>query len=121
VRYYFDTYALIELLKREDFLRYAAKGFATSRWNLAELLVIDLREHGEAAARRHFQRFLGACEDPTDEDLLRAALFREEQRKHRRLLSFVDALGYVLARRLSLRFLTGDRAFRGLANVVLVP
>ena len=118
MRYFFDTYALIELLARKDFLRYSAKGFVTSRWNLAELLVVDLREHGEAAARQHFRRFLGACEDPTDEDLFQAALFREAQRKRKRMLSYVDALGYVLARRLSLRFLTGDQAFRGLPHVL---
>jgi len=120
VRYYFDTYALIELLARRDFLRYSAKGFRTSRWNLAELLVVDLREHGEAIARRHFQRFLGACEEPTDEDLFQAAVFREAQRERKRLLSYVDALGYVLARRQSLRFLTGDQAFRGLPHVLFV-
>lgn len=118
--YYFDTYALIELLRRPDFSRYAAKGLTTSRWNLAELLALDVREHGEASARRHFRRFLGACQDPTDEDLLRAAVFREEQRRKRRLLSYVDALGYVLARRLSLRFLTGDDAMEGLPNVLFV-
>ena len=120
MRYFFDTYALIELLARKDFVRFSAKGFVTSRWNLAELLVVDLRERDEAAARRHFQRFLGACEEPTDEDLFQAAVFREAQRKRRRLLSYVDALGYVLARRMSLRFLTGDDAFRGLPHVLFV-
>jgi len=79
-----------------------------------------LREHDEAAARRHFARFLGACQEPSDEDLFKAAVFREAQRRRRRLLSYVDALGYVLARRLSLRFLTGDDAFRGLPNVLFV-
>ena len=118
MRCFFDTYALVELLRRNDFLKYSAKGLVTTRWNLAELLVVDLREHDEAAARRHFQRFLGACEEPTDEDLFQAALFREAQRKRKRQLSYVDALGYVLARRLSLRFLTGDDAFRGLPHVL---
>jgi predicted nucleic acid-binding protein len=120
VRYYFDTYALIEFLGRREFLRYSAKGFVTSKWNLAELLVIDVREHGESVARRHFRRFLAACEEPMDEDLLQAAVFREGERRRKRSLSFVDALGYVLARRLRLRFLTGDEAFRGLAHVLFV-
>lgn len=120
MRYYFDTYALIEFLRRREFLRYSAKGFVTSRWNLAELLVIDVREHGDLIARRHFQRFLAACEDPTDEDLFQAAVFRERQRRRRRSLSFVDALGYRLARRLKLRFLTGDEAFQGLPGVLFV-
>ena len=120
MRCFFDTYALIALLRRKDFVRYSAKGFATSRWNLAELLVFDLREHDEVAARRHFQRFLGACETPTDDDLFHAAVFREAQPRRRRQLSYVDALGYVLARRLKLRFLTGDDAFRGLPGVLFV-
>ena len=120
MRYYFDTYALVELLRRKDFLRYSAKGLVTSRWNLAELLVFDLREHDEAVARRHFARFLGACQDVSDEDLFQAAVFREAQRRRSRLLSYVDALGYVLARRLSVRFLTGDDAFRGLPGVLFV-
>ena len=118
MRYYFDTYALIEFLRRREFLRYSAKGFVTSRWNLAELLVVDLREHGESIARRHFQRFLTACEEPTDEDLFQAAVLRDRERRRRRPLSFVDALGYVLARRLRLRFLTGDEALRGLPGVL---
>ena len=92
----------------------------TSRWNLAEMLVFELREHDEAHARRRFQRFLGACQEPADEDLFEAAVFREKQRGRRRKLSYVDALGYVIARRLSLRFLTGDDAFRGLPNVLFV-
>jgi len=112
-RYYFDMYALVELLRRKDFVRYSAKGLVTSRWNLAELLVFDLREHDGTVGRRHFARFLGRCQDPADEDLFQAAVFRESQRRRRRHLSYVDALGYVLARRLSLRFLTGDDAFRG--------
>ncbi len=120
MRYFFETYALIELLGRKSFLRYSAKGLATSRWNLAELLPFDLREHDETAARKHFARFLGACQEPTDQDLFQAAVFREAQRRRRRILSYVDALGYVLARRLSLRFLTGDDAFRGLPNVLFV-
>ena len=96
------------------------KGVATSRWNLAELLVVDLREHGERIARRHFQRFRSACQEPTDDDLFGAAVFRETQRHRKRLLSFVDALGYVLAQRMKLRFLTGDEAFRGLKGVLFV-
>jgi len=34
--------------------------------------------------------------------------------------SFIDCVGYVLAKENNLIFLTGDRAFRGMMNVELV-
>jgi len=35
-------------------------------------------------------------------------------------LSYVDALGYTIAKAHNLRFLTGDAAFEGIANVEFV-
>ncbi len=35
-------------------------------------------------------------------------------------ISYVDAIGYSLAQRRKLRFLTGDRAFKGLPGVAFV-
>ena len=116
---FFDTYALIEFLGgRQEFRRHAAQGIVTTRWNLAELLVVDLRDRGEDAARNDFRRFLGACADVKDEDLWDAARFRHEKRRRGRRFSFPDALGYTVARRLGLRFVTGDDPFRGLPGVL---
>jgi len=116
---FFDTYALIEFLGgRPEFRRHAARGILSTRWNLAELLVLDFRDRGEEAARKDFRRFLGACTEVEDDDLWDAARFRDSQRHRRRKFSYPDPLGYTVARRLGLRFVTGDDAFRGLPGVL---
>ena len=117
--HFFDTYALVEFLGgREEFRRHAAHGFVITRWNLAELLLLDIRERGEEVARKDFRRLLGACTDVKDEDLWNAARFWKEQRRVHRKFSFPDSLGYVVARRLAIRFVTGDDEFRGLPGVL---
>ncbi|MFA5861732.1 MAG: PIN domain-containing protein [Candidatus Thermoplasmatota archaeon] len=54
--------------------------------------------------------------DPTDDDLIEAAKLK---RVHPRM-SAQDALGYMLARREGLLFLTGDTAFRKMTGVEFV-
>ena len=44
--------------------------------------------------------------------------FRAESKS--RDLSYVDCIGYVIAMRNNIRFLTGDRQFRNLPNVTFV-
>ena len=61
-----------------------------------------------------------AVVQPRDEDYVEASALRLELRRQGRNLSLVDALGYVLARRLGVPFLTGDRAFEGLDGVEYV-
>lgn len=57
---------------------------------------------------------------PTDEDYAEASALRIELKRRSRNLSLVDALGYVLAKRLKIPFLTGDREFRELDGVEYV-
>lgn len=57
---------------------------------------------------------------PTDEDYVEASVLRIELRKRGKNLSLIDALGYVLAQRLGIPFLTGDREFRDLEGVEYV-
>ena len=53
----------------------------------------------------------------TDEDYAEASALRIELKKQDKNLSLIDALGYVLAKRLRILFLTGDREFKDLDNV----
>ena len=57
---------------------------------------------------------------PTDEDYAEASALRIELKKRGRNLSLIDALGYVLAKRLGIPFLTGDREFKDLDGVEYV-
>jgi len=57
---------------------------------------------------------------PTDEDYVEASALRIELKKQGKNLSLIDALGYVLAKRLGIPFLTGDRDFENLDRVEYV-
>ncbi len=93
--------------------RYLAAELRTSVWNLVELYLAILRDRGEIEAQRQFARFRTILVDPEDGWLFEAM----ELKVRRPKLSYADAIGYTAARRIGARFLTGDEAFRRLADV----
>ena len=122
-RYYADTYALVEILKGNPaYERYAMEELVTSEFNMLELAYALRRDYGEERAieiLRIVRAFITIAQ-PRDEDYARASTLRLELRKQGRNLSLIDALGYVLAKRLNIRFLTGDREFKDLEGVEYV-
>ena len=56
---------------------------------------------------------------PIDLDVIPAAMDFKLANKAKRV-SYADAIGYQLAKKYGVKFLTGDRAFKGLANVDFV-
>ena len=122
-RYYADTYALVEILKGNPaYERYAGEELITSEFNMLELAYALTRDYGEEKAveiLRIVRAFI-AIVQPRDEDYARASTLRLELRRQGRNLSLIDALGYVFAKRLNIRFLTGDREFKGLDGVEYV-
>jgi len=93
--------------------RYLAAELRTSVWNLVELYLASLRDRGEAEARRHFARFRTLAVVAEEEWLFEAMALKVRRPK----LSYADTIGYTMARRLGARFLTGDEAFRRMADV----
>jgi len=49
-----------------------------------------------------------------------AMKFRLKMKRKMKDLSYVDALGYQIANRMNIPFLTGDMAFEGVSNVEFV-
>ena len=82
-------------------------------WNLVELYLALLRNHGETEAQRQFRRFQSILVDPEDAWLFEAMALKVRRPK----LSYADAIGYTAARQTGARFLTGDEAFRRLPDV----
>ena len=119
-RYYADTYALVEILKGNPaYERYAMEELITSEFNMLELAYALTRDYGEERAvetLRIVRAFITIAQ-PRDKDYARASTLRLELRKQGRNLSLIDALGYVLAKRLNIRFLTGNREFKDLDGV----
>lgn len=118
--YFFDTYALVALATGEPaYSPYRGLPVVCERYNLLELAYKTHMAGGPDRARRALKRVHAKLLEPRRDQLLRAAALKASPEG--KGLSYVDALGYVLAGEHGLRFLTGDRAFRDLPNVEFVP
>ncbi|MBS3143073.1 PIN domain-containing protein [Candidatus Woesearchaeota archaeon] len=115
--FFFDTYALIEMLKgNPNYDAYTSAILITGRLNLMELYYYFLRERNEPRGRKAFLDLRAFCVAFSDDELMEACHLRRTIKK----ASYVDALGYVLAKRCRARFLTGDPAFKGVEDVEFV-
>ena len=119
VAYFFDTYAMIELIKTNpSYAVFLEEPVTTTKFNLAEVFYILLSEMGEEKARTEFAKFKDFEVDVTDEILIKAMKFRLKNKK--KGFSYTDCIGYIFALENKLKFLTGDDAFKGLENVEFV-
>lgn len=119
--YFFDTYALYEIVLGNKAYEIYTKNVLviTTVFNLMELHYILLRTQGKDEAEKAFQRFREFC-IPFDDALIKEAnAFRLQH--YRRDLSYVDCIGYMLAKRQGAEFLTGDPQFESFENVEFVP
>ena len=119
--HYADTYALVEILRGNPAYKSYTR-LVTSEFNLLELAYAVTRDYGEDIALQVLDEVRKniVIIYPDDRDYVEAALFKISQRRAGRNVSLVDALGYVLAKKIGVPFLTGDKAFKGLENVEYV-
>lgn len=121
--YYYDLYAIIEFLdKNQKYKAYFTehKGILTIL-NLMEVSYSLQKHFGFKSTIEHLESFLPFVInfDLADVDAamkLKLALERNEKLN----ISYVDALGYHLAKKHRVLFLTGDRHFEDLDNVEFV-
>ena len=117
---FFDTYALFEIIKKnKNYAPYIKSvGVVTTILNLMELHYALLRTAGKEEADKHFDRLLSFITDISHEVVKEANEFKLLHKK--RKLSYVDCIGYVIARNMNVLFLTGDNQFKGLIGVEFV-
>ena len=114
--FFFDTYAIFEILQGSPpYKAFALGDGLTTIFNLAELNYAAKRQ-GKAEADHWVRECASSLTDVTVTDVMEAMSLRVM----RRALSIPDAIGYVVAKRLGLRFLTGDKEFRDMDNVEFV-
>jgi predicted nucleic acid-binding protein len=119
VKHFFDTYALIEIVRNNPaYVKFLDEIVTTTKFNLVELFYAILSERGELSAREIFTKFKDAETEITDEILFKAMLFRLKNKKLN--LSYADCIGYVFAMQNEMKFLTGDNAFKDMENVEFV-
>lgn len=118
--YFFDTYALFEILhENENYLKYSKDiSIITTKLNLMELHYALLRLYDEEKAEEAFDFYNKFCIDFDDEDIKETNKFRLKNKTKK--LSYIDSLGYILARKLNAKFLTGDNQFKNLEGVEFV-
>jgi hypothetical protein len=118
--HFFDTYALYQIGKGINsylpFVKHAQP--KTTLMNLYEMYYIFCKEGQERIAEQFFERLLPHCIEILPEDVKNAAIFRLKHIKHD--FSYIDALGYCIALRKGLLFLTGDDAFKNFEQVTFI-
>ena len=119
--YFFDTYALLEIFYgNERYRKYIDEDVITTKLNLMEIYYHLLREEGEDFANQYYDETVEYAIDFDDRDIKESMRFRLNMKKVKKNLSYVDALGYVIAEKLGIKFLTGDNAFENMDNVEYV-
>ncbi|MBU0929841.1 MAG: PIN domain-containing protein [Nanoarchaeota archaeon] len=120
IKYYFDTYALYEFcIGNENYKKYFEKyDVVTINFNLIELFYALLKNFGLYKAREYYNMFKSFTIKIPDEVIEKAMIFRLENKKQD--LSYVDCLGYILAKENNLIFLTGDKEFEKIEGVEFV-
>ena len=118
-RFFFDTYAIIEMIKgNPNYRKYLNKDLITSDMNLFELHLHLMREFGRELATTIIEECYEKVIEFDIIDIENTTQFKIENSNLRP--SIPDSLGYNLAKRHGLSFLTGDKAFEGMENVEFV-
>ena len=115
--FFFDTYAFFEIVRgNQKYEAYKNVTAITTIFNLAELNYGLKKECNEKIADETTQSYEPFLVDVTLDDVKKAMSLRH---KHKQL-SIPDAIGYTLARRYNIKFLTGDDDFNDFPHVEFV-
>lgn len=121
MKYFFDTYALIEIIAQNPlYSRYNLTEIdaGTTIFNLMETHFYYLKNFGNEEAERIYNLLLSLLISTDDDTIKDANKFKLANNKKR--FSFTDCIGYVTALKLNLKFVTGDYAFKNFENVEFV-
>lgn len=117
--YFFDTYAIIEILKGNNkYESYKECKAIISSFNLVEIHLHITRIFGEEVADMILEEYSKCVINFELDDVKEATRLKIKYAK--RKLSIPDSIGYVISNRLSIKFLTGDEKFKDLDNVEFV-
>ena len=118
-RFFYDSYAVLAFTSGHPGYRkyFEEQDGVVTKLNLLEIFYRSLEEHGPKAASNITQTFSKYLIDFGLAEISESMKLRFELKREGRNISYADALGSSLARKMGLKFLTGDEAFRGLNGV----
>lgn len=115
--FFFDTYAFFEIIRgNQNYKQYIEDRIITTIFNLAELNYNLKKEKDKKTADDYTDKYSGFIVEVSIEDIKNAMDFKTMDRK----LSIPDAIGYIVAKRFNIKFLTGDKDFENMENVEFV-
>lgn len=115
--YFFDTYAFFEVLRgNPKYDNYTDARIITTIFNIAELNYNLKKTHSKQLADSIIEKYKQFIVPLLLDDVKKAM---DLKIKHK-FLSIPDAIGYTVAKRYSVKFLTGDDDFKNFDNVEFV-
>ena len=119
MKYFFDTYAIVEIIcNNKSYEKHQEEDITTSILNVGEIYYSLLREKGEEIADFWYEKLKQSAISVDIETVINAMKFKFENRTKN--LSFIDCVGYTIAKDKGLKFLTGDKEFESMSNVEFV-
>ena len=117
--FFFDAYAIIEIFKQnKEYNKYSDTQITTNALHLAEAYYYLIKVYNEKTADYLIKNIDISLMDISYDITIRSTKFRYINRKKK--LSYADCIGYITAQKLGLKFLTGDKEFKGMKNVEFV-
>ncbi len=120
MNYFFDTYAIIELIKGNPKYEFVKdQTIVTGVMNVAEVYYALLLENSKDIVDTIIKKCNFHFIIVSPEIAIESAVLRYKYKKSE--LSYIDCVGYILSLHNHLIFLTGDKGFQNLDNVTFVP
>jgi uncharacterized protein with PIN domain len=120
--FFADSFAIIEMLKgNKNYQSYQSERLITTEFNICEVGFAVCREYPANATRvLKTVRKMVVIQETRDEDYCAGAARRKLASGQGKKLSTIDCVGYSVANRLNIPFVTGDREFADMDNVQFV-
>ena len=117
--YFFDSYAIIEIINRnKTYLKFTDTTITTNLLHLAEVYYFLLRSFNDKTADYWISKLDISFLDITRDISITASKFRHKNKKLR--LSYADCIGYITALDNNMKFITGDKQFKNIRGVEFV-
>lgn len=119
MKYFFDSYAVVEIVRgNPNYARYTQNEVVLTVFNLTEIYWSALNKLGEEAANEIYAQYKSSLIEINDDVLKNAMKFRKQHKN--KDFSYTDCIGYCCALESNIKFLTGDKGFKGMENVEFV-
>jgi uncharacterized protein len=114
-KYFFDAYAIIEITKgNANYEQYLDSEIIINNFTFAELCYVWLKNKN-ANTESYIKKYSKHIASVNPEWIEEAMKFKIKWKD--RKVSVPDCVGYIMAKELGIKFLTGDKEFKNIENV----